>query len=359
MKAKLLFFILAMFQLSSMAAIIPVVNGDNLQTKITNATAGDILMVAAGNYGSITLNKSLTLIGTGYFLPGGGPGVGPAVISGTVEFTDGSANSIITGFQIQQAVYIGASNVTFARNFYNAAGSVFYVGQNANNNKAIQNVTIKQCYIVANTIQINGSAGFQNSNYMFSNNIITSDIILNHGSESSGTFINNTFAATLSTSQGDDYNMGSGAYLNLSFYNNIFSVPLSSGSIYILNGINIPQNFKYNILNGNGASEQNAPATNLINQNNATFFAGYPSNASGLTTDARNILKPASPAKDFGRLSPFNNDSPLTDAGAFGGAEPYVLSGIPTGPYVYEIKVPSVAANNSTIQIKVKAKTNN
>ncbi|MBA4852548.1 hypothetical protein [Emticicia sp. BO119] len=359
MKTKFLLGTLFFIQLNVIAAIVPVVNGDNLQTKINNAVAGDVLMVGAGNYGNISVNKALSFIGTGYFLPGGGPGVGPAVINGTVEFTDGSSNSIMTGFQIQQNVYIGASNVTFSRNFFNASGSVLYLGQNIGNYKAVQNVSVKQCYILASSIQINGSNSYQNSNYLFKNNIIEADFYLNHGAESSGAFINNTFAASLTTSNGDDFNMGGGAYLNLSFYNNIFGISLLTSGSYLLNGVNVPQNFKYNVLKGNGTPEQNAPVTNLINQDNTTFFAGYPGNSAGLTTDARNILGTSSPARDFGRLAPFSNDSPVTDAGAFGGDEPYVLSGIPTGPYVYEVSVPPVAANNSTIQIKLKAKTNN
>jgi hypothetical protein len=86
---------------------------------------------------------------------------------------------------------------------------------------------------------------------------------------------------------------------------------------------------------------------------------GFPTNPAGLGTDARNILKPTSPALSFGKLPPYDALSVNTDAGAFGGEEPYVQSGIPTGPVVYKLVVPSVAANNSTIQIQVKAKTNN
>lgn len=360
MKTKflLLSFLIITASFLSRAAVISVVNGDNLQTKITNATAGDVLMVAAGNYGTIVLDKQLTLIGTGYFLPGGGPGVGPAIITGNVEFGDGSANSMMTGFQIGQHVYIGASNITFSRNFLSSPSYTFYVGQTNSAFRATQNVIIKQNYILSALVQINGSVSYPTSNFSFKNNIVSSPFHLNYGSESSGIFANNTFGANLN--QGGDFQMNSGSALNTSFYNNIFSVSLYNSSSYLLgNETNIPQNFHYNILKGNATPEQNAPNTNLINQDNATFFVGYPTNVAGLSTDARNILKPASPALSFGKLPPFDALSVNTDAGAYGGDEPYIQSGIPTGPVVYKLVVPTVAANNSTIQIQVKAKTNN
>ena len=70
-------------------------------------------------------------------------------------------------------------------------------------------------------------------------------------------------------------------------------------------------------------------------------------------------LKSASPALIYGRLAPYLVGSTATDAGAYGGAEPYITSGIPIGPYAYQLTVPNVAANNSNIQITVKAKSNN
>jgi hypothetical protein len=111
---------------------------------------------------------------------------------------------------------------------------------------------------------------------------------------------------------------------------------------------------------GNGAPEANAPsATNLINQTSTNIYAGWNANPQALTSDARNILKLGSPALLYGRLSPYAIGSTTTDAGAYGGLEPYITSGIPTGPYAYQISVPNVAANNSNIQITIKAKSNN
>ena len=111
---------------------------------------------------------------------------------------------------------------------------------------------------------------------------------------------------------------------------------------------------------GNGVPENNSTlTTNLVNQTATNLYAGWNANPQALTTDARSILKLGSPAILYGRLSPYAPASTATDAGAYGGVEPYITSGIPTGPYAYQILVPNVAANNSNIQITIKAKSSN
>ena len=48
-----------------------------------------------------------------------------------------------------------------------------------------------------------------------------------------------------------------------------------------------------------------------------------------------------------------------TDCGAFGGDEPYVLSGLPSGPIVYELSMPSQVSGSSTLNVRVKARVQN
>ncbi len=107
-----LFFYCLIFNVS--AAIITVVNGDNLQTKIDGATAGDILIVGPGTYtGNITVNKKLTLLGPGYFKSSGGD----ATLTGTyVDFPLGGEGSYFSGFNVVGDLYAGTSNITIIRN---------------------------------------------------------------------------------------------------------------------------------------------------------------------------------------------------------------------------------------------------
>ena len=361
MKKLLLFCVcLLALNVSSFGAIISVNPGDDLQVKMNAATAGDVLIVAGGTYApsGITFNKRLTLIGTGYLLPAGGPSSAIAQITGNVAFTTGSDFSILTGFTLSGYIYIGANNITFSRNNV----KTLTLGNDASNYKSTQNVVVKQCKFQGGTIQIYGSiVGVFANNYQFLNNLFDDmGINMYHSVESYGAFVNNNFSANL-TSNSDVYFYYGNTATNVSFYNNIFGILLSTGGNYLLSGANyIPTNFHYNVMVGNGVPENNSTlTTNLVNQTATNLYAGWNANPQALTSDARSILKLGSPAILYGRLSPYAPASTATDAGAYGGVEPYITSGIPTGPYAYQILVPNVAANNSNIQITIKAKSSN
>ena len=361
MKKLLLFCVcLLALNISSFGAIISVNPGDDLQVKMNAATAGDVLIVAGGTYApaGITFNKRLTLIGTGYLLPAGGPSSAIAQITGNVAFTTGSDFSILTGFTLSGTINIGANNITFSRN--NVV--TLYIGIDGPSYKSTQNVVVKQCKFQGGAIVVYGSfLGVIANNYQFLNNLFdATSISMYHSVESYGAFINNNFTANLTSNSDVNFYYANTA-TNVSFYNNIFGIPLTTAGGYLLTGANyIPANFHYNVLVGSGVPEANAPsATNLVYQTATNLYAGWNANPQALTTDARNILKLGSPAILYGRLSPYAPASTATDAGAYGGVEPYITSGIPTGPYAYQILVPNVAANNSNIQITIKAKSSN
>jgi len=361
MKKLLLFCVcLLALNISSFGAIISVNPGDDLQVKMNAATAGDVLIVAGGTYApsGIIFNKRLTLIGTGYLLPAGGPSSAIAQITGNVAFTTGSDFSILTGFTLSGTINIGANNITFSRN--NVV--TLYIGIDGPSYKSTQNVVVKQCKFQGGAIVVYGSfLGVIANNYQFLNNLFdATSISMYHSVESYGAFINNNFTANLTSNSDVNFYYANTA-TNVSFYNNIFGIPLTTAGGYLLTGANyIPANFHYNVLVGSGVPEANAPsATNLVYQTATNLYAGWNANPQALTTDARNILKLGSPAILYGRLSPYAPASTATDAGAYGGVEPYITSGIPTGPYAYQILVPNVAANNSNIQITIKAKSSN
>ena len=364
MKKYLLFFIYFLsFNFSSFGAIILVNSGEDLQAKMNAAAIGDVLIVAGGTYGAsgITFNKRLTLIGTGYLFPANAPSTATVTLSGSVTFATGSDGSVLTGFTLSGSAFnIGVGNITIVRNNLNV--SSFYIGWDGGAYRNTTNVIVKQCKFDGGTINVFGlSGGVAASNYQFLNNLFDNPTInLSHGSESSGVFINNNFSANLTNTVAVIASFAT-CFNNVSFYNNIFGKVLNTASNQLLaSATYVPVNFHYNVMVGNGVPENNAPsATNLINQTAGNLFAGWPTNPQALTSDARSILKSGSPALVYGRLSPYLVGSTPTDAGAYGGAEPYVTSGIPTGPYAYEIIVPNVAANNSNIQITVKAKSNN
>jgi hypothetical protein len=365
MKTKVLLLSLLMLSvcLIGQAAVISVVNGDNLQTKITNATAGDVLVVGVGNYtaGSISINKKLTILGPGFFRTSGSAQVTNMYLVG------GSSGSYISGMDVLNDFYIGSSNNTITRNkihfqfilgYDNNSGTVSTI-----NNKITQNylgTTNSSSYA---SINVGFTSAIIQNNYLISNNICLTKLKFDHANASSGLVINNIFdidSTNTSGSGAGEVFAITGGINNVSFYNNIFKGGFPNTTSYMFNPSNPdfhPYEFKYNIID-RLTSGITLPAYNLVST--AKIFGGYPTNTFGLNNaDGRGVLSPGSPATNFGRKAPYASNSPITDAGAFGGDQPYVLSGIPVGPQIYSLSVPSLAAANSVIPVTVKAKTNN
>lgn len=343
----LLSFLMLSASLLSRAAVISVVNGDNLQTKITNATAGDVLVVGPGNYAAVTISKKLTLLGPGYFRPGEG-----ATVDG-VTFDANGSGSYFSGFEVTGAFQISGNNITAKRN---KVTNIFYVGYGA----SLSNVIAIENYCLG-TVNIGSSSSYQLSNFRFANNICLSNVSFDTGSTSSGFVVNNTFRPDSSTASANIYITYGDGIQNVSFYNNIFTTGFgtSSTSRMFHDASRVPLNFKWNIV-GPGTTVIPIPVDNLTNQNWSPLYAGYPTNVTGLNNaDGRTLLKALSPAINYGRKAPYGTSDTVTNVGAFGGDQPYILSGIPVGPSIYSMNVPSLAAANSVIPVTIKAKTNN
>ncbi len=92
----------------------------------------------------------------------------------------------------------------------------------------------------------------------------------------------------------------------------------------------------------NGTQFENLGQNNLINVDMSTVFAETGS------TDGKWQIKPGGPADGSGTNG--------TDMGIFGGNDPYVLSGIPPLPAIYEFYGTNAGAINFPVQIKIKAR---
>ena len=334
-------------------------NGDNLQSAIDAGTAGDTFIIGAGNYsGNIVITKRVTLIGPGY-LNSGGPSA-EATLTGTFSLNAGSENSLITGLSFTDNVYLACSDIVFKRN--TTVSSFFYL---ARTSASATQLSISNIQVIENFIRNSSGLyvyGAPITNYVFQNNLIQGDLFLSNNAASNGSFINNTLGIGTISSQGDGITVSSNSSgVNISFINNIFTKALNTVTGNIFSSINyVPVVFKYNVLiNADTDFSVTPPANNSFGNLVADLFAGFPLNAAGLALDEQYILSATSPAKDFGREAPYTDTDPTTDAGAFGGENPYILSGIPVGPYIYKSTVPPIAATNSVIPVTVKAKSNN
>jgi hypothetical protein len=342
---KTLTTLLLCFMALIVHAQIHVSSGQNLQTAINNAPVGSTLIVDGGfNYGNIDIAKKLTLIGPGYFLsPGTQASTGAAVL-GTVSFKTGSSNSVMMGF-VTGSAYLGTDNLMFMRNYVGINLRLGYDGV-SNCPSNVSNLTAKQNFVVGE-IYIGNCV-----NFLIKSNIVNSgldiDCLINTAVKS-GTIINNTFCATSANSAFFDYY--SAISSNVNFKNNILIYGGSSGTGIFSSGSGVYAT--YNVFAGTSGNIP-VPTPNTTNKTVVDFnslYVGYPNNPNTLNPDARNQLSTSSPAKGTGEGG--------TDCGAFGGNEPYILSGLPSGPIVYELVVPTQVQTPSTLNIQVKARVQN
>ncbi len=313
---------------------IQVNNGDNLQTLINNATNGTIFMVGGGSYGittGIVINKPITLIGTGYFLTTGSQATPTSSALGEVTFNSGSSGSVLVGF-MTGTISVLANNVQISRNYTNYI-KVGY-GPYSGSSVIVNNAVVKQNYSVGVVLS-------NSTNTILQNNIILRECTVTASVNliCSATIKHNTIACAPAV----DSNLGIGS--NIRFENNIIQ-PLYTD-------INTRQfvYFQYNVFTGVSWAVDN---TNKLNQNGNIIYQGFPTNTGNLPEDARYILALNSPAKNSGSPTSANYD-----CGAFGGSEPYVLSGLPAVPTIYEMVVPTSVATGQTLDVIVKARIGN
>ncbi len=114
---------------------------------------------------------------------------------------------------------------------------------------------------------------------------------------------------------------------------NIASISLNSG-----NSIN------NNILAADGTDADG----NQYNIDMTTVFADFDGQLE-LSTDGKWQLKAGSPALDAGVGG--------VDCGVYGGVAPYILSGIPNLPHIYEASVQAATSSESGLQVTILVKS--
>lgn len=302
----------------------------SLQTAIDSVPAGSVLLVHGGVYGSnILIDKQLTIIGPGYFLnenPETQATPMPAEMNG-MNLQPGAAGSYISGlsFSGNQDFEIYASGVIFQRNNF---GFLDINIRDANSIIFKQNIGHK-------VRAISGSI----TNCLFENNIF-SHVIKGTGSLSfQGVLRNNIFT-------GEIYSNSSYYLSNSVYQNNICTKNINSGTyrhpIQNSNG-NLVEN---NLFVGSTYQNLNNVNGNVENVSLSALFVGPTNNSS----DGQYKLSANSPAIGAGVGG--------VDCGIFGGPDPYVLSGIPFVPNIYELTVPFTGTSGGGIDVQIKVKAN-
>lgn len=328
----------------------PPVSGVDYATFALAQTAsanGDTIYMFRGNYGSITIAKQLTVIGTGYLLDslltGNAKGNSfqqtfKTTSNSTVVFDAGSSNSKVYGMEGNIQIGVNASS-----NLSNIEIHRCYITSSIFLNGTTLNTKVYNCFFgISAAISNNGTASSTNLHIYNCISLSVSDILSWSGNNLTGELVN-------STCGGLNVNNASAMVV----YNNIFiNLNTTSGNSANQNCI-----FNNNLIRGLSSSYPSLVGSNNVFIPAATFdvtgnvMVGYPSQLT-YSADARFQLSASSLAIGIG-LGGVN-------AGAFGGTLPYKLSGIPTIPTIYKISSPQ--GNNpsgNTITINFSTKGNN
>lgn len=322
----------------------PGVNADftTLTAAVASASvlSGDTIHVepSSTQYAGATITKNLVIIGNGYLLTGAGGNSGlqentlNSSITGLV-FGPGSAGTRILGMTISSnfmsfnAGYSGNVNLTFEKCQLTwplsvTAGSTY------------NNISLRKCFFT-NGLNLTTTAIF--NNFIMENCILNSNVFwFNPSLSGTGNIIrNNTIKV--------------GGNIELSgFYvaNNIF--------ISAQNNIFLNCNVKNNVFSFNQTGVITGPLStngnNLVAQSEASLIVNTGSD------DGRFQLTASSPAigggVDIGGTKP--------NCGAFGGNDPYRLSGIPGIPTIYSLTVPaSIPLGAPTMNVTFSTRNNN
>ncbi|MGF2413485.1 hypothetical protein [Ferruginibacter sp.] len=345
---KLFFFVTLLFALSANAKIWRVNNNAGVTadfTQLTTAVAsasvlsGDTIHVepSATSYTFPTITKNLVIIGNGYFLSGATGNAGLQANTetskvGGFRFASGSAGTRIIGIEITNnsdfaSGYSGIVNITiekcaFTVGFFSFNAAATYDG-----------ITVRKCILQGFNSGAIGTLNNVTIENCISNNINV--FYLTPAAASNFVVRNNTFKVT-----------GDIRFNNAYFANNI----IISGSNNSFTSCNIKNNlFSFN-QTGVTTGPLSTNGNNLVSQTEASMVLVTGSN------DGRYQLAVASPA--IGGGVDISGDKP--NCGAFGGNDPYKLSGIPAIPSIYSITVPaSVPLATPTMNVTFSTRNNN
>lgn len=280
---------------------------------------GDTLYIEgnASGVGGLDCSKQLIIIGTGYFIAEN-PETQASPLSSQVSgirFLSGSEGSKLMGIYCNGSIQLQTSDIFITRCFVYANTAIQTAAYN------VGNIVITQSYISSYYGPYYSALYFPYSetNILISNCYLYGTI--SSGQNFSGIFTNNV------------------VYGSIDLYNSILknNILYEYGSFTDHNCVytnNISFNASFGTANGNQS-----------NVNMGTVFVG----ATGNSTDGQWMLKAGSPALGAGENG--------VDCGMFGGAFPYILSGMPNIPSIYYLNTPAIPS--SVIDVAIKAKSNN
>ncbi len=307
----------------------------SVQTAHNNANPGDTLYLepSAANYGDFTLTKKLVVIGNGYFTeqnPETQANINHSSLN-ALTFNPGSEGSVIQGCKIFY-ILLKTSEIIIQRNYisYDSEQNACILFDSDN----IGNIIIRDNYLQNSfsatsypypTSEVIKSDKNGVSNIIISNNLVEANDL---NSYHRALILSTGFTGVIE----NNVIFGNSTINNAMMNNNI----MRDGSLSLIN---------CSCQNNIGNSSQFGFVNN--NQSNITMESVFVGSGS---TDGQWQLKAASPAIGAGLGG--------IDCGMFGGNFPYVLSGIPAIPAIYELNH-NIDYQNQQIQLEMSVKSHN
>jgi len=297
----------------------------DIPTAIAAASSGDTIYIHGSNvnYGNITINKPLVLIGPGY---------GPTNPTGFAAQIGYLYLDTITGVSGASGTYIAGLYI----NYINMTG--------AYNSVALNNITIRRNQITG-YLYI-GYSNTQCHNWTISENLINSISYSIDQSNTSNILVNNNIISYM-------YNAYNSIYVNdIIYYNPTFSVCTVSNCIFIYSATNnsssnstFNNNLFSSAFNFTNGSNIFSPANQATTNSDPQFVGGT---ATTYLSISDYHLKTASAGHNAG--------TDATDLGVYGGTS-FIWGGTPPVPmvYFYNLK-PNYVQSNGNLNITVSVK---
>ncbi len=294
-------------------------NFTNLDTAQYRAVNGDTLLISGSpnSYGSFNITKQLKLFGPGYL------------------FAENQIASPTGYSAILGNIQILVSNVTLMGLSF---GGITISSGNA---VQLQNNIISRCRISSNVTITNSS------NIQFTRNLCSGSLYINQSQIPSNIkVIGNYFGGGIQEAASDTSNN------SIEIANNIFAGTsrlyqeqlknciFTNTAASIITGTN--PDFRNNICTGSQLPATNGNQLN-VNMNDVFILTG--------SEDGKFLLKQASPAIGAGLGG--------VDIGMYGGTDPYVISGLPPIPFIYQMNIIPSGTSESGIPVTVKIRAIN
>lgn len=299
----------------------------------SDVVAGDTLYLDPGMITSeaATINKQVTIIGTGYLRA-----------SSPHQFAHVSNDLTITaeGTKIEglwcASIYIKAANVTIERCY--STGRICV--DNGNNNYKYTGIVIRQCYIVGGYV---GSSSTGTNSYLTNATIENNIIIFSDSYDAlrymNGCTVKNNYIRYKGTST-SSYVISSAA--NCIIYNNILLNNKSAENV--LKGTATSN--CYNNIYSSATTDEENHNYGLGSADESLIFA-----MSGNNDERYSELKEGSPAIGYGVDG--------ANCGPTGGLYPYVVSGLPAYHPYYTNAVFSKTSDGTGVNVSLKIKMQN